>query len=59
MLERLKHLDQVDPDIGELIRQELERQNRKIELIASENVVSEAVMEAMATSSSVIPQPIV
>jgi glycine hydroxymethyltransferase len=49
MLERLQHLDQVDPEIGALIRQELKRQNNKIELIASENFVSEAVMEAMGT----------
>ena len=49
MLERLQHLDQVDPEIGALIRQELQRQNNKIELIASENFVSEAVMEAMGT----------
>ncbi len=49
MLERLQHLNQVDPEIGVLIRQEMERQNNKIELIASENFVSEAVMEAMGT----------
>ncbi len=49
MLEQLEHLDQVDEEIGALIRQELQRQNNKIELIASENFASPAVMEAMGT----------
>jgi glycine hydroxymethyltransferase len=49
MLERSQHLDQIDPEIGALIRRELKRQNNKIELIASENFVSEAVMEATGT----------
>jgi hypothetical protein len=50
MLGRLQHLDQVDPEIGALIRKELKRQNDKIELIVLENIVSEAVMDAMGTS---------
>ncbi|HHW41647.1 MAG TPA: serine hydroxymethyltransferase [Syntrophomonadaceae bacterium] len=45
----MEHLDQVDEEIGALIRQELQRQNNKIELIASENFASPAVMEAMGT----------
>lgn len=49
MIERLQHLDKVDQEIGALIRRELKRQNEKIELIASENFTSEAVMEAMGT----------
>lgn len=38
-----------DPVIAEAIQKELYRQRDKIELIASENFVSEAVMEAMGT----------
>lgn len=36
-----------DPDIHNAIHQEVERQNYKLELIASENFVSQAVLEAM------------
>jgi glycine hydroxymethyltransferase len=39
-------LDQVDPEIAKAIRAETERQSRNLELIASENFVSEAVLEA-------------
>lgn len=39
----------VDPEIGNCISAELTRQRRNIELIASENIVSEAVMAAMGT----------
>lgn len=39
-------LTQTDPAINELINKELERQNGNIELIASENFTSKAVMEA-------------
>ncbi|OEH85432.1 serine hydroxymethyltransferase [Desulfuribacillus stibiiarsenatis] len=45
----LKHVKNQDPQIAELIDLELERQRNKIELIASENFVSQAVMEAMGT----------
>src|SRR3977135_1394880 len=38
-----------DPDIAELIEEEITRQNDGIELIASENFVSPAVMEAMGS----------
>lgn len=38
-----------DPELYEVIENELSRQQNKIELIASENFVSEAVMEAMGT----------
>ena len=38
-----------DPEIYDAITAELSRQQNKIELIASENFVSEAVMEAMGT----------
>ena len=39
-------LAQVDPEIAEMIRKETERQNSRLELIASENFTSEAVLEA-------------
>ncbi|MFJ9497883.1 serine hydroxymethyltransferase [Brevibacillus centrosporus] len=45
----LDHLRQQDPQVLEAIQLELGRQRDKIELIASENFVSRAVMEAMGT----------
>ncbi|MCH7518346.1 MAG: serine hydroxymethyltransferase [Candidatus Dadabacteria bacterium] len=39
-------LESVDPEIAQVIRSEVERQEYKLELIASENYVSEAVLEA-------------
>lgn len=38
-----------DKEIYDLIEKELDRQRKGIELIASENIVSEAVMEAMGS----------
>ncbi|MCW2277485.1 serine hydroxymethyltransferase [Heliophilum fasciatum] len=43
------HLTQVDPEVAALIGQEQHRQQHNIELIASENFVSEAVLEAAGT----------
>ena len=42
-------LKQFDPEIYEAIRFETERQEYKLELIASENLVSEAVLEALGS----------
>lgn len=42
----MKRLIDVDPEIAEVLRLETERQATKLELIASENFVSEAVLEA-------------
>ena len=42
-------LEQVDPEIAKAIRGETERQARNLELIASENFVSEAVLEAVGS----------
>ena len=42
-------LEQTDPDIFRLIEYELERQSNQLELIASENIVSEAVLEAQGS----------
>ena len=39
-------LAQADPDIARAIGNELDRQQNQIELIASENIVSRAVLEA-------------
>lgn len=41
------HLAKTDPEIYKTIVDEVDRQNHKLELIASENFVSEAVLEAM------------
>jgi len=41
-----RSLAEVDPDIHQLVLREAERQNAQIELIASENFTSEAVMQA-------------
>jgi glycine hydroxymethyltransferase len=46
---RTAHLAQVDPEIAQAIADEIERLNHNIELIASENVVSRAVLEAMGS----------
>jgi len=43
------HLQQQDPAVWEIIEKEEKRQNEELELIASENYVSPAVLEAMAT----------
>jgi glycine hydroxymethyltransferase len=42
-------LDSVDPQIAELLREEAKRQATGLELIPSENLVSEAVLEAMGS----------
>ncbi len=45
----MTHLEQFDPAIWAAIRNEIHRQNTKLELIASENFVSLAVLEAVGT----------
>src|SRR5450755_4427216 len=42
-------LDSVDPQIADLLRDEARRQSTGLELIPSENLVSEAVLEAMGS----------
>lgn len=42
-------LEQFDPQVAEAIRKETERQEYNLELIASENFVSEAVLEAQGS----------
>jgi len=47
--ETLQFISHADPEVGAAIQKEFDRQRRNIELIASENIVSEAVMAAMGT----------
>ena len=47
--ETMDFLRAYDPEVADSIQMELDRQIRNIELIASENIVSEAVMAAMGT----------
>src|SRR4249920_833567 len=42
-------LHQADPDVARAVDDELKRQQDKIELIASENIVSKAVLEAQGS----------
>ncbi|HEY2597380.1 MAG TPA: serine hydroxymethyltransferase [Candidatus Dormibacteraeota bacterium] len=42
-------LDQIDPDVANLIRKEYKRQSETLELIASENLTSPAILEALGT----------
>jgi len=45
----LLNIKKVDPEIAEAIMSEIKRQEWKLELIASENYVSDAVLEAMGS----------
>jgi len=45
----MKHLEDVDSQIYKAIQAELKRQQDNLELIASENIVSQAVMEAQGS----------
>ncbi|TDX59161.1 serine hydroxymethyltransferase [Orenia marismortui] len=45
----MNNLKKVDPEIMEVVKKEEKRQKGNLELIASENFVSEAVLEAMGT----------
>ena len=42
-------IESIDPEVGVAVRQECTRQKNHIELIASENIVSSAVLAAMGT----------
>lgn len=44
-----ENLKKADPEIYESMKRELKRQQRNIELIASENIVSVPVMETMGS----------
>jgi glycine hydroxymethyltransferase len=45
----MSRLERVDPEIAKALRDETLRQSRNLELIASENFVSEAVLEAVGS----------
>ena len=47
--EIMKSLAEFDPEVGAAIQDECKRQRRNLELIASENIVSEPVMMAMGS----------
>jgi len=46
----LEYLDKNDPEIAQAIKNEMKRQENKIELIASENFTSQAVMQASGSA---------
>ncbi len=48
-ISRTRNLSEVDPEIAQAIDREIERQAGTLELIASENFVSEAVLQAMGS----------
>ena len=48
-LDTIDFVSKADPDVGNAMKAELARQRRNIELIASENIVSPAVMAAMGS----------
>ena len=43
------HIEKTDPEVAAALNKEIWRQQQTIELIASENIVSPAVMEAMGS----------
>ena len=47
MMDTIGLVNTVDPELGAAMNRELTRQRQNIELIASENIVSPAVMAAM------------
>ena len=47
--ETMKYLSSVDPEVGAAVEAEFKRQQRGLELIASENIVSPAILAANST----------
>ncbi|MEA3279687.1 MAG: serine hydroxymethyltransferase, partial [Thermodesulfobacteriota bacterium] len=45
----IKYIENVDPEIADVIAKELDRQKNTLELIASENIASLAVMAAQGS----------
>ena len=45
----MQYVTEYDPEVGEALNLEMGRQRRNLELIASENIITPAVMAAMAT----------
>jgi glycine hydroxymethyltransferase len=46
---QIDQIKKIDPIVAESIEMEVNRQRNKLELIASENFVSEAVLQAMGS----------
>ena len=49
LIDTIGYVSKCDPEVGEAMNKEFKRQQRNIELIASENLVSPAVMAAMGS----------
>ena len=49
LIDTIGYVEKCDPDVGAAMQKELARQRRNLELIASENIVSPAVMAAMGS----------
>jgi len=49
LIDTIGYVESVDPEVGSAMNSELARQRRNLELIASENIVSPAVMAAMGS----------
>lgn len=49
LIDTIGFVGKYDPEVGEAMQGELQRQRRNVELIASENIVSPAVMAAMGS----------
>ena len=49
LMDSIGFVTKYDPSVGEAMNKELARQQRNLELIASENIVSPAVMAAMGS----------
>ena len=49
LLDSIGLIGKTDPEVASAMQKELSRQRRNIELIASENIVSPAVMAAMGS----------
>ena len=45
----MSYIEKIDPELSEAIKKEAERQEYKLNLIASENYASRAVMEAQGS----------
>jgi glycine hydroxymethyltransferase len=45
----MEHLSKADPEVADAIRSETRREGQQLEMIASENFVSEAVLEALGS----------
>ena len=57
LMDTIGFVGQYDKDVADAMQEELKRQQRNIELIASENIVSPAVMAAMGSSNIILTDP--